>query len=415
MTDADKEVYTHILYLDTEPATIVEQVERDNAKEGKERRERTQWGLEGTRTWQKMEREELRTLCNDYSTLFTTVEQSSVDTVVELVEDFARHDEGYNKEIAETALNQVVADAGPVKIFLVLDADKTLSPADAGPLYWMAALNPGESDPLKSVFGGAQGYSHDAFRQVMLLYEKSADEALFKKLCEKVEDLIKIHPQFRKILQEASENENMDVVVLTCGIRRVWEKALTKLNLRSTITVMGGSRLADGYVMTPELKVSLLDRLKTKHGMYVCSIGDSKIDLDMLKAADESYLVTTEGSISKDMHTKLQAAIETEGLRIGQIILPQGSASGLSTAIVPPAKLDEGFVSRLVQHSAHLKVYRAIHKPASRLLASRTRNANVYGMQLQEAHKEAGWYLSIEYVSSILGLEPYDMQSVQGK
>lgn len=158
MTDADKEAYTHILYLDTDPVTIVEQVERDNAKEGKERRERTQWGLEGTRTWQKTEREELRTLCNDYGILFTTVEQSSVDAVVELVEDFAQHNESYNKEVAETALDQVVADAGPAEIFLVLDADKTLSPADAGPLYWMAALNPGESDLLKSVFGGAPGY-----------------------------------------------------------------------------------------------------------------------------------------------------------------------------------------------------------------------------------------------------------------
>lgn len=65
MTDADKKVYTHILYLGTEPATIVEQVERDNAKEGKELWERTQWGLEGTRAWQKTERDELRTLCND--------------------------------------------------------------------------------------------------------------------------------------------------------------------------------------------------------------------------------------------------------------------------------------------------------------------------------------------------------------
>lgn len=249
----------------------------------------------------------------------------------------------------------------------------------------------------------------------MLLYEKSADEALFEKLCEKVAGLIRIHPQFRKILQEVSESESIAVVVLTCGIRRVWEKVLTKLNLRSTITVMGGSRLADGYVMTPELKGSLLDRLKIKHGMYVCSIGDSKIDLDMLKAADESYLVTTEGSISKDMHAKLHAAIETEGLRVVQIILPQGSNSTLSTAIIPPAALDEAFIPRLVQHSARLKVYHATHKPASRLLASRTRNASVYGMQLQEAHKEAGWYLSIEYVSSILGLEPYDMQSVQGK
>lgn len=48
-------------------------------------------------------------------------------------------------------------------------------------------------------------------------------------------------------------------------------------------------------------------------------------------------------------------------------------------------------------------------------MAASTRNSNVYGMQLQNAHKQAGWYLAHEYVTAILGLEPYDMQSVQGK
>lgn len=111
---------------------------------------------------------------------------------------------------------------------------------------------------------------------------------------------------------------------------------------------MGGTRLSDGYVMMPELKGSLVARLKTHHGAYVCAIGDSKVDLEMLKSADESYLVVTDGSISSDMHTKLHAAIENDGLRVSQITLPQGSASDLSTNVVPPAQLDENFILRLV-------------------------------------------------------------------
>lgn len=86
-----------------------------------------------------------------------------------------------------------------------MDADDTLSAADASKLYWLAALDAGTPDLLKPVFKGAKQYKYEAFLQVTLLYEESANDALFDQLCERVADLIKIHPQFKKRLQEASE------------------------------------------------------------------------------------------------------------------------------------------------------------------------------------------------------------------
>ncbi|KAM0722196.1 hypothetical protein Q7P37_001637 [Cladosporium fusiforme] len=337
----NEEIYTHILYLKTDPKTIVEQVAHDATKQGVGRK-RPKYYEETVRVWQNTEKKELRLLCNDYGILFSNIEPNSVDYIVRLLQDFALHNENHNTRLAETKLDKVVADVQTARTFLVLDADKTLSASDASEFYW---------------FGNA------ALRRVRS--------------------------------QDACDQENVGVVVLTCGMRRVWEKVLSNLNL-SKITVMGGTRLSDDYVMTPELK-------------------DSKVDIAMLKAADEAYLVVTEGSVSKETHEQLQHAIQNEGLRLRQITHLQDTTSSLSTDMVPLAELDGGFVTRLKQHRALLKVFHATNKPASRLLAASTRNVNIYGVRLQKAHKQAGWYLANEYVTAILGLEPYDMQSVQGE
>jgi uracil phosphoribosyltransferase len=54
-------------------------------------------------------------------------------------------------------------------------------------------------------------------------------------------------------------------------------------------------------------------------------------------------------------------------------------------------------------------------KPASKLLTSSTRNVNVHGLALQQAHENAGWCLATEYISQALGVKTFDFTTVQGE
>ena len=108
----------------------------------------------------------------------------------------------------------------------------------------------------------------------------------------------------------------MRALVVTCGIRSVWEKAIEREGLSATVKVIGGGRLDDGLVVTPSVKAGLVHYLRTVRDLYVFAFGDSTLDLEMLKAADHAIVITGDKNTrSKSMEKNLAEAIGKNGFQ----------------------------------------------------------------------------------------------------
>jgi uracil phosphoribosyltransferase/phosphoserine phosphatase len=414
MVDADKKAYTHTLYLEPNPKTVVEQVAKDST------RQRSQLDAATVRRWQEFEEEQLRSICRSNDILFMTIQPEMLNqttSIAKIFQDAARHNETINEALVDDALDGILQlrPMSDVKTMLVLDADHTIAPYDASTLYWQ--LSDVAASPLKALFKSPLGYSYTAFRQMTWLYKQHADSTgTFHKTCEKAASGIEVHPQMVALLQKARADRTVGVLIVTCGLKPIWENVLAALNLSATVPIIGNGLLSNGYVVTPKTKADIVNRLKHHHKLHVCAIGDSEVDLPMLKEAHQALIaVGPESSRSKSFDAKLQNAIENEGLRARQVLLPPDSTPRLDIKILPPVSLDEAFFTALTKQEYPLKIFDASSKPAAKLLASSTRNANVHGLALQQAHENAGWYLATEYISQALGVESFDFTTVEGK
>lgn len=338
-----------------------------------------------------MEELHLRSMCRENNILFTTIQQDALDQTVKWIQDTVDHDEAANSALVDNLLDNLLQNRPlkDAKTMLVLDADNTIAPHDASSLYWQLSK---DENPLKALFKSPLGYSHTAFRQMIWLYEEhaSSDGDRFDELCDQAASNIKIYPQMLDLMRKTCADKTIGVVIVTSGIRRVWEKVLAKLDLTYAIPIIGSGRLSDGYVVTPKTKSDIVARLQKHHNLFVCAIGDSEVDLPMLKQANKALLVVgTEANRSKSLDPKLEDAVDNEGLRVRQILLPSEATPRLDTKTIPAVQLDESFLAQLKQHRL-LKVYNATEKPAAKLLASSTRDASMRGISLQTAHENAG-------------------------
>ena len=302
-----------------------------------------------------------------------------------------------------------------------MDADGTLAAEDTGALFWKEVSQPqslsGRS-PLETLFDSPLGYSYSAFRQATLLYEQSANDAEFARVCAKVASQVSIHQEFLSLLQQVAKHDNVRAVVVTCGLRLVWEKILEKAGLSNSVNVIGGGRIADGFVVTPDVKGALVTHLQDALGKYVWAFGDSRLDLDMLSKANHAIVVVgDEATRSKSMESALLDAIDNKGLRAKQVLLPRTASPRLDTTKLPLLQLSSNyFLASLFRPSQRKPQFlHATHTPAANLLMTPTRNANISGPALREAHRRVGWYLAIHFLSHIIGLDEYTIFDVHGK
>ncbi|GAB7328304.1 hypothetical protein MBLNU13_g00305t1 [Cladosporium sp. NU13] len=303
-----------------------------------------------------------------------------------------------------------------LKTMLVLDADNTLAPYDASTLHW--ELSASETNPLKDLFKGPLGYSYTAFRQMTELYEQDAERGgKFDEICENAAALIKFHSEMLALLQRTCADKTLGVVIVTCGLKPIWEKVVADLDLSDEVPIIGNGLLSNGYVVTRKAKANIVTRPKHHHKLHVYAIGDSEVDLPMLKKAHQALVVVgPESSRSKSFNAKLQNAIENEGLRARQVLLPPDSTPRLDISKLSMVDLNEAFAALIIQNHS-FKIYNASanESPAAKLLASSTRNVNVHGLKLQQAHENAGWYLATKYISLAVGVESFDFTTVEGK
>ena len=420
-TEQDTQTYTHILYLNTDPEVILKRCKEDD-------RERYLPALEALVKWQNEEKTELRTKCRQNGILFSIVSSDgsinqSATKVLQYIDDFRRHTEDYNNVQIGLELNKILQQRSQSKTMLVLDADKTMAPQDTGKIFWkkVASICPSEygDNTLKTLFESDLKYSYSAFRNATMLYESAANLLSFDTVCQEIAREVVMHPDIISLLQLVAEHDHIGAMVVTSGIRRVWELVLDREGLSKSVDIIGGGRIKDKVVVTPEVKGFVISRLKEQHKKYVYAFGDSPLDLEMLKKANEAIVIVGQGkSRSSNVNGALRAAIESEGLKARQALLPSYASPRLDTAILPIADLtSQDFVHsilcRFVDH-LQLPIIHATDRNPTKLLAAPTRDPSLPGGMLREAHRRIGVYLATHYLSDIIGMESFTSIHVTG-
>ncbi|EJP66358.1 uracil phosphoribosyltransferase [Beauveria bassiana ARSEF 2860] len=430
-TASDFDVYTHIIYLNVPVQTILQR------RVGDTQRQRPPVSAAHLEQWQRAEIDQLRRLCRRHYILFSVVPQngSSLLSTLKLVRHFEQTTAKRNLAFVMNRVEAAIMGEERAETVLVVDADKTLASEDAGSMFWQAATNglgQGKLDmcPLKSLFSSPLGYSEVAFRQATLLYEEAANEIEFEALCEELAAAITVHPEFISLFRLVLTHRHVRVLVLTCGIRRVWQMVMDKAGLGHGIKVVGGGRIADEIVVTPEIKAQVVSSLQQQMGLYVWAFGDSPLDLPMLEAANKSVVVSGDPrNQSRSMDNALCEAIDSRGFCSQQVLLPPHVAPRLNATKLPLlAFSDANFIEALIRRrgteaadavSKSVSTYSCIvvhatDTGAAKLLMSPTRDASVSGTALRHAHQEAGRYLALHFLTDLIGVESFHVPHVQG-
>lgn len=415
-TQADLETYTHVLYLDTPAETIAEYRLNDP------NRDRPEMSVNDLRRWQWSEKSRAKTLCRQHGIMFFTQHAPSEDglaRVTRLMRDIRDHSEEENLRRALARLDDIMApSASKIETVLVFDADKTLASIDTGARFWGEHLKMGEdgSNRLKQYFGHpVWGYTYNAFRQATWLYEE-IPEPEFERVCQVIAKEVVLHPELADLLEQVGNLTHVRAVVVTCGIKRIWEEALQSLQSFTHVEVIGGARISDGLVVTPVVKAAIVERLRKHYGVQAYAFGDSEVDIPMLMAADHAFVVTGDVETrSKSMDQALQNAVR-DGFRPRQILLPAGSIPRLANGSVPVVEMDVDFVSSILARRSNASKLGRIHATdcmAAKLLMTPMRDASVAGPGLREAHRRAGWWIATQHVSEMIGCEETKIPHVQ--
>jgi hypothetical protein len=127
--EKDWQTYTHIIYLNTDPAVILHQIKTDT------HRKQPITSVEDLHEWEDQERNVLREICRERGILFTTLSSctSSLANVTTLkfktlLKDFANHAKESNLLAVDNALTAALGHQDQLEKVLLFDADKTLAP-----------------------------------------------------------------------------------------------------------------------------------------------------------------------------------------------------------------------------------------------------------------------------------------------
>lgn len=414
-TEADLETYTHILYLDTPAETIAEYRLNDL------NRSRPEMSVGDLRRWQWAEKSRAKTLCRQHGIMFFTQHASSEDgcsRVGTLIRDIRVHSEEENLRRALARVDDIVAPSWKnIETVLVFDADKTLACMDTTAIFWGEHLKMGEdgSNRLRQYFDHkVWGYSYEAFRQATWLYEE-IPEPEFERLCQVIAKKVVLHPELAGLLKQVENLTHVRALVVTCGIKHIWEMVLQSGQSSAHVDIIGGGRIADGLVVTSAVKAAIVERIRDHYGTQVYAFGNGEVDIPMLEEANQALIVT--GGVetrSKTMDQALLNAIR-DGLRPRQILLPAGSRPRLAEGLIPVVAMDAAFTtSILARRSSASKLGRvhATDSMAAKLLIMPMRDAGVNGPGLREAHRRAGWWIATQHVSEMIGCEETEILHV---
>lgn len=119
------------------------------------------------------------------------------------------------------------------RVYWLIDGDRTLVPNDTTKLF----LTEMEMSHAKSVFK-IGGYQYESFRRMSFFYQNIANYN--DRLSNFPANTINIYPEWIEILKKL-EFENIAVIVVTSGIREVWEKIIIENGFQEYVAVFAGT------------------------------------------------------------------------------------------------------------------------------------------------------------------------------
>ncbi len=193
----------------------------------------------------------------------------------------------------EENIKRVKADierfvAGSHKPFyVIIDGDRTLIPTDSTKFFF-DHLNLDYTD-IKNIFK-QHGYSFDAFYNVALYYSKIEMEK-YNIACIESASRVSIYPEFLSFIDTIKDK--VQLILITSGISQSWKNVINNHSLDFMHLIGGNYFPTDSFVIDKQAKGIIAQAIKNAN-KKVFAFGDTMIDFEMLKAADNSYLVVNE-------------------------------------------------------------------------------------------------------------------------
>lgn len=396
-TQADKESFTHIVYLNYSAETVFTRRQADTECE------RQELTCDQLHSWIFTEKKELEMKCLENDIQFICInESSSLDHIVSIFENILSHSHDSDIENAKAYLRSILSpDMLTKKTYWLVDGDRTLIPTDSAKGFW----HPYEMELVKKNF--ACGYTYKRFRQLAMMYQSIPNDE-YSDRCSRAVQLIEdeVHQEWLNILREISKSDDIGVIIVSAGIRNVWQMLLKKKDL--SIPVFAGNLLHHGFVVDEDMKAYLVSYLRyVAPSCFIFAFGDSLVDLPMLRAADYGFLISgLENSANELMELELDQECNKSLL---QIILP--STAPARKADLPITTLNWALGESLGRCKSVFQDYTT--DPASKILATKTRDASKFGTELRKHHKNEGIYLAFKLANDI-GTESIDIPHVQG-
>ena len=172
-------------------------------------------------------------------------------------------------------------------VYVLLDGDRTLIPNDSTRIF-LRSLNIDYAD-IKNIFV-RQGYSFDAFYNAATYYSEIETEQ-YNRACVESATHANIYPEFLSFIDIIKHH--VDIIIVTCGISQIWRNVIKKHSLDFVHLIGGNHLLADEFVVDKHAKGVVASAIKKENGK-IFAFGDSTVDFDMLKAADNAYLLVNE-------------------------------------------------------------------------------------------------------------------------
>ncbi|CAG8571961.1 6961_t:CDS:1 [Ambispora gerdemannii] len=403
MTDADRDYYTDIIYIDISPGDAYCRLKKD----AELRSDRPFLTVEQIKQWLDYEKKELGSNCVESGIIFHKFyplpdKSSNLEILVELIKNIRTQTETNNEIKLKAAVQKLTSKLNiKPKVFLLLDADRTLCKNDTGILFWEKyhASTNSNIDDFRENFK-IHGHTYSAFLQTACKYS-SLDERLYKYLCKKVVEETELHPEFINFLKAILSSPSNAVVpiVIFSGIANVWQ-ALLEQNFGDKIFSLGGNLFPSGeeYIMHAKSKGQCVEILKELYpDSKIMAFGDSEVDLEMLKLADESFLVvdyTNNKALRKRLNEQKYLDLKK---KLKKILFPNGPSEGEENDEIPVVSLDS-ILSNLIYPST---IFEYTFSHASRLLATVSRRKEICNLDLCNIHENIGYFMASKVVEDL--------------
>ena len=171
--------------------------------------------------------------------------------------------------------------------YVVIDGDRTLIPNDSTKFFF-EFLNLDYND-IKNIFK-QHGYSFDAFYNVALYYSKIEKEK-YKLACTASASRVNIYPEFLSFIDTIKDK--VQIILITSGITQSWQNVINNHSLDFMHLIGGNYFPTDNFVIDKQAKGIIANAIKNAN-KKLFAFGDTMIDFEMLKEADNSYLVVNE-------------------------------------------------------------------------------------------------------------------------